>query len=185
VSNFCKQLLVNGVMTTVEFSNVSVTPRNQYLLYVLASGTGDLLDRPYLGYLSNCGIADKFSIRKPWFLSLLNVFILIFMVFVSWFRFGSLSHLYSTAAAPLLNSFLAGMVFVNSFQFAGEGLSVVEKRFCLAFLTGALWAANLAVALIGLIVECQLREHCEYTFEDVSCFTRSPTAWDPSASCLL
>ena len=74
VSNFCKQLLVTGVMTTVAFSNDSVAPRNQYLLYVLASGTGDLLGRPYLGYLSNCGIADKFAIRKPWILSLLNVF---------------------------------------------------------------------------------------------------------------
>ena len=50
VSNFCKQLLVSGVMTTMVYSNVSVTPRNQYLLYVLASGTGDLLGRPYLGY---------------------------------------------------------------------------------------------------------------------------------------
>ena len=113
--------------------------------------------------LSYCGIADKFAIRKPWFLSLFNVFIVIFMVFVSWFRFGFLSHLYAASAVPLFNSFLAGMIFVNTFQFAGEGLSVVERRFCRAFLTGALWAANLAVALIGLIVEYQLREHCEYS----------------------
>ena len=138
VSNFCKQLLVTGVMTTMAFSNDSVAPRNQYLLYVLASGTGDLLGRPYLGYLSKCGIADKFAIRKPWILSLLNVFIVIFMVFVAWFRFEFLSHVYAAAVVPLLNSFVAGMVFLNTFQFAGEGLSVVERRFCRAFLTGAL-----------------------------------------------
>jgi len=185
VSIFCKQLLVSSVMTTMAFSNDSVAPRNQYLLYVLASGTGELLGRPYLGYLSNCGIADKFAIRKPWFLSLLNVFIVIVMVFVSWFRFGLLFHVYTAAAVPLLNNFLAGMVFVNTFQFAGEGLGVVERRFCLAFLTGALWAANLAVALIGLTVEYHLREHCLYVFEDVFCFTRSPTARDPSASCVF
>ena len=185
VSNFCKQLLVTGVMTTVAFSNDSVAPRNQYLLYVLASGTGDLLGRPYLGYLSNCGIADKFAIRKPWILSLFNVFIVIFTVFVAWFRFGFLSHVYTAAVVPLLNSFLTGIVFVNTFQFASEGMNVVERRFCRAFLTGALWAANLAGALISLNVEYQLREHCEYTFEDVACFTRSSTAWNPSASCVL
>jgi len=185
ISNFSKQLLVSGVMTTMAFPNDSVTPRNQYLLYVLASGTGDLIGRPYLGYLCYCGIADKFAIRKPWFLSMLNVFIVIFMVFVSWFRFGFLSHLYAASAVPLLNTLLAGIVFVNTFQFAGEDLGVVKRRFCIAFLTGALWAANLAVALIGLIVEYQLREHCEYTFEDVACFTRSPTPWDPSSSCVL
>ena len=185
VSIFCKQLLVNGVMTTMVYSNVSVTPRNQYLLYVLASGTGELLGRPYLGYLSNCRIADKFAIRKPWFLSLLNVFILIFMVFVSWFRFGFLSHLYAATAVPLLNSFLAGIVYVNTFQLSGEGLGVVEKRFCRAFLTGALWSSNLAVALIGLTVESQLREHCVYVFEDGDCFTRSLIAWEPSASCVF
>ena len=80
---------------------------------------------------------------------------------------------------------MAGIVFLNTFQFAGEGFSVVERRFCRAFLTGAFWAANLAVALISLNVEYQLREHCGYTFEDVACFTRSYTAWDPSASCIL
>ena len=184
-SNVCKQLLVAGVMTTVAFSNDLVAPRNQYLLYVLASGTGDLLGRPYLGYLSNCGIADNFAIRKPWILSLLNVFIVIFMVFVAWFHFGFLSHVYTAAVVPLLNSFVTGIVFVNTFYFAGEGLSVVERRFCRAFLVGAFWAANLAVALISLNVEYQLREHCEYTFEDVACFTRSSTAWNPSASCVL
>ena len=119
------------------------------------------------------------------FFHCLMFFIVIVMVFVSWFRFGLLFHVYTAAAVPLLNNFLAGMVFVNTFQFAGEGLGVVERRFCRAFLTGALWAANLAVALIGLTVEYHLREHCLYVFEDVFCFTRSPTARDPSASCVF
>ena len=185
ISIFCKQLLLSGVMTTMAFPNDSITPRNQYLLYVLASGTGELLGRPYLGYLSNCGIADKFAIRKPWFLSSLNVFIVILMVFVSWFRLDVLSHVYTAAAVPLLNTLLAGTIFVNTFQFAGEGLGVVERTFCRAFLTGAIWAANLAVALVGLTVEYQLREHCLYVLEDGACFTRSSTAWDSSASCVF
>ena len=176
LSSFCKQLLVSSVMTTLAFSDDSVTPRNQYLLYVLASGTGELLGRSYLGLLSYCGIEDKFTIRKPWFLSSLNVFILIFMVFVSWFRFGFLSHVYTAAVVPLVQSLLAGIVYVSTFQFAGEGLSVEERRFCRAFLTGALWAASVAGALTGLTVEYQLREHCVYVSEDVACFTRSHTA---------
>ena len=176
LSSFCKQLLVSSVMTTLAFSDDSVTPRNQYLLYVLASGTGELLGRSYLGLLSYCGIEDKFTIRKPWFLSSLNVFILIFMVFVSWFRFGFLSHVYTAAVVPLVQSLLAGIVYVSTFQCAGEGLSVEERRFCRAFLTGALWAASVAGALTGLTVEYQLREHCVYVSEDVACFTRSHTA---------
>ena len=108
VSIFCKQLLVSGVMTTMAFSDDSVTPRNQYLLYVLASGAGDLLGRPYLGYLSYCGIEDNFTIRKPWFLSSLNAFILIIMVLVSWFRFGFLSHVYTVAVVPFVNTFCRG-----------------------------------------------------------------------------
>ncbi|XP_078373960.1 uncharacterized protein LOC144657490 [Oculina patagonica] len=183
VSGVCRQLLVSGVMTTIAFSDVSFTPRNQYLLYVLASGAGDILGRPYLGYLSLCGIEDKFSVRKPWFLALINIFILIFMVFVSWFRF--VSHVYTAVAIVFVNTLIQGVVYLNTFQFAGEGLSVAERRFCRAFLTGALWASMMAVALVGLTVEYQLREHCVYSFDDVTCFTRSPTAWDPSVSCVL
>ena len=185
VSNFCKQLLVSGVMTTIAFPNVVFTPRNQYLLYVFASGVGDLLGRPYLGYLSRCGIDDKFTVKKPWLLALLNVSILIFMVFASWFRFWFVSHFYACAAIVMVNTLIAGIVFLNTFQFAGEGLSVAERRFCRALLTGSLWTANLAVALIGLTVENQLREHCVYSFDEDACFTRSPTAWDPSVSCVL
>ena len=62
---------------------------------------------------------------------------------------------------------------------------MIERRFCRAFLTGALWAANLAVALTGLTVEYQLREHCTDIREDIACFTRSHTAWDPSLSCAV
>ena len=125
VSGFCKQILVNGVITTIAFSNDLVTPRNQYLLYVLASGAGDVLGRPYLGYLSCCGIEDKFAIRRPWFLLLLNVFIVTFMVFNSWFRFRFLSHVYTTAAVVLVNTLLQGMPFNTILQFVGEDLALV------------------------------------------------------------
>ena len=185
VSNVCKQLLISGVMTTIAFSNVPFTPRNQYLLYVFASGVGDLLGRPYLCYVSRCGIEDKCTFRKPWFLVLLNIFILLLMVFVSWYRFWFLFNFYTGAALVMVNTLLTGMVFLTAFQFAGEGLSIVKRRFCRAFLTGSLWTANVAVALIGLTVEYHLQEHCVYSFDQAACLTRSPTAWDPSVSCVL
>ncbi|XP_078373961.1 uncharacterized protein LOC144657491 [Oculina patagonica] len=183
VSCFCKTLLVSGVMTTIAFPNIPVTPRNQYLLYVLASGAGDILGRPYLGFLPFCGIEDKFTVRKPWLLVLVNVFIVIFMVLVSWFRF--LSHFFTAAALVLVNTLVTGVVYVNSFQFVGEGLGVEERWFCRALLTGPLSMAHMSVGLIGLTVEYQLREHCVYSFDDVTCFTRSSTAWDPSVSCIV
>lgn len=185
VGIFCKQLLVISVVTTIAFPNISVTPRNQYLLYVLVSGAGEMLGRPYLAYLSFCGIEKKFVVRKPWFLAFLNALIMIVMVFDSWFRFQFLSHFYSAAALVFVNNLLSGMLFVNTFHMAGEGLSVAERTFCHALLVGALWTALVAVALIGLNTESHLREHCVHYFSEVACFTRSPTAWEPSASCVL
>ena len=183
VSVFCKQILVNGVVTTIAFANAPVTPRNQYLLYVLASGVGDVLGRPYLGYLSWCGLQEKCIVRKSWIPAFFNVAIVIFMVFASWFRF--LSHFHVAAALVMVNTSLSGVAYVNSFHNAGEGLSVEEKRFCRALMTGALWSPNLAVALIGLHTESRLRKHCLLLFPEVSCYTRSPTAWTPSTSCVL
>ena len=139
MSTFCKQLLVTGVVTTIMFANAPVTPRNQYLLYVLASRVGDVLGRPYLGYLFWCGfIQEKCIIRKSWIPAFVNVAIVIFRVFSSWFRF--LSHFYvAVVLTVIVNSLLSGVVYVSSFHNAGEGLSVEEKRFCRALMTGALW----------------------------------------------
>ena len=183
VSIFCKQLLLNSVVSTIAFDNVSITPRNQFLIYVLAYGAGDLIGRPYIGVLSLCGIEDKLIVKKTWILAFVQVSILIFMMFVSWFRF--LSHFHSAVVLVVVNSMLSGMVFANTFNTAGEGLSVEERRFCRALLTGALWSANLAVALIGLDTEARLLEHCLLLFPRVSCYTRSRTVWAPSTSCVL
>ena len=183
VSIFCKQLLVSSVVTTTAFDNVSITPRNQFLIYMLTCGAGDLIGRPYIGFLSLFGIEEKFIVRKTWILAFVQVFILIFMVFVSWFRF--LSHFHSAAVLVMANSMLSGMVFANTFNNTGEGLSVEERRFCRALLAGSLSLANLAVALIGLDTEARLLEHCLLLFPRVSCFTRSRTLWAPSTSCVL
>ena len=183
VSNFCKQLLVSGVVTTIAFANAPVTPRNQSLLYVLASGVGDVLGRPYLGYLSWCGIEEIFVVRKSWILAFINVAVLILMVFASWFQF--LPHFYVAVVLVIVNSLLSGVVYVNSFHNAGKGLSVEEKRFCRALISGALWSSNMAVALIALDTESRLRNNCLLLFPEVSCYTRSPIAWTLSTSCVL
>ena len=86
VGMFCKNLLLSGIVTTIAFTNIPITPRNQYLLYTLAYGTGELLGRPYLGYLSLCAIEDKFVFKKTWIPALLQVFVTMSMVFDSWFR---------------------------------------------------------------------------------------------------
>ena len=183
VSNFCKQLLLSGVVTTIAFANAPVTPRNQYLLYVLASGVDEILGRPYLGYLSVCRIEDKCIVSKTWILASVNVSILFFMVFASWFRI--LPHFYAAVLIVMVNTLLTGVVYVNSFHNAGEGLTMEEKRFCRALISGALWSSSMAVALIGLDTESRLRKHCLLLFPEVSCYTRSPIPWTPSTSCVL
>ncbi|XP_068736092.1 battenin-like isoform X1 [Montipora capricornis] len=181
-SNFSKQLLVNSVATTLAFSNTSVAPRNQYIFYMLALGTGDVLGRSYLGLLSLCGIEKKFTTRKTWILAFANVSLVIVMVFVSWFRL--FSHFYAVYAVVLVNSFLAGACFVNSFHNAGEGLGVLKVRFCRALLIGALWSANTAVSLIGINTEVLLRQHCLAFLTEVVCYTRSLNGWNPSEYCV-
>ena len=181
-SNFSKQLLVGGVVTTLAFDNTSVAPRNQYLFYMLALGCGDLLGRAYLGILSLWGIESKFRIQKTWILAFANVMLLFSMVFVSWFRL--FSSFYTVFAVVLVNSFFSGVVCVNSFHNAGEGLTVSEKRFCRALMTGALWSANSVVSLIGLDTEIKLRRHCLAFHPEMVCYTRSLTKWNPSEHCV-
>ena len=181
-SSFSKQLLVGGVVTTLAFDNTSVAPRNQYLFYMLALGCGDLLGRAYLGILSLCEIEHKFRVQKTWILTFVNVIFLFSMVFVSWFRL--FSCFYPVFAVVLVNSFFSGAVCVNSFHNAGEGLTVSEKRFCRALMTGALWSANTVVSLISLHTEVQLRRHCLAFYPEVVCYTRSLTKWNSSEHCV-
>ena len=181
-SSFSKQLIVGGVVTTLAFDNTSVAPRNQYLFYMLALGFGDLFGRAYLGILSMCCIESKFRIQKTWILALGNFILLISMVFVSWFRL--FSSFYTVFAAVLINSFVYGAVFVNSFHNAGEGLTVSEKRFCRALVAGATWSANTVVSLIGWDTEVKLRRQCLAFHPEVVCYTRSLAKWNPSENCL-
>ena len=183
VGMFCKNLLLSGIVTTIAFTNIPITPRNQYLLYTLAYGTGELLSRSYLGYLSLCAIEDKFVFKKTWIPALLQVFVTKFMVFDSWFRL--IPELYLALAMVTLNNFLLGILYVNSFLNAGKGLRAEEKRFCRAFLVGALWTSNIAASLISLNTEPRLRQHCLLFYSEVAYFTRSQTAWSRNISCVL
>lgn len=180
---FCKTLLIGSVVTTIAFSNIPITPRNQYLLYTLASGIGDLLSRPYLVYLSLCDIGDKFVVKKTWVPALLTVFITIFMVCDSWFRL--IPEFSFALVLVVFNTFLQGIVYVNSFLNAGEGLSVEEKRFCRALMASAIWLPIVVGGLIGLDTEIQLRQHCLLFHTEVVCYTRSHTVWNPNVSCVI
>ena len=127
ISGMSRRLLVNGVITTIAFNNVSITLRDQYLFYVLASGIGDFIGRPYLLYLSLCGMEDKFTVTKTWTLAFVNVCLLIFMVLASWFRF--LSNFFAAVGLVLINNFLSGVLFASTFKNAGDGLGVVQRMF--------------------------------------------------------
>ena len=181
-SRLSKQLLVGGVVTTLAFAKTSLAPRNQYLSYMLALGFGDLLGRAHLGILSMCGIESTFRMQKTWIPAFGNICLLVFMVFVSWFRL--FSSFYTVFAIVLVNSFVYGVVLVNSFHNAGEGLTVSEKRFCRALMAGAAWSGNTAVSLIGWDTEVKLRRRCLAFHPEVVCYTRSLTKWNPSEHCV-
>ena len=181
-SNISKMLLVTAVVTTIAFNNVPISPRNQYLFYLLASGTGDILGRLYLMCFSLRGKEDKFTVRKTWILTFVNVSVLIFMVSVSWFRI--LTSFAVVVGIVMMNSLVSAVVVINSFQNAGEGLGVSEKKFCRALAAAAFWIASMSVSFVGLDTEASLRKHCLLYFPEVTCYTRSSTAWNPDA-CVL
>ena len=106
-------------------------------------------------------------------------FILISMVFVSWFWFGFQSHLYKVLYSSLWSTILCWGRFMSTICRWRSECARDEVLSRISVWLSAVWAT-----LIGLTVEYQLREHCENTFEDGACFTRSSTAWDPFASCL-
>ena len=180
-SMFSKFLLIIGVVTTLAFTYVPLKPRNQYLLYVLASGTGDFIGRGHLALFSLCGIENKFTVQKTWIVAFFNVSILIFMILASWFRL--IFQFYIVTILVLLNSLFCGVVFINTFHNIGEGLNAPATRFCRALLIGATWTAEVSVALVGLDTEARLRRHCVLFFPEASCYTRSSTAWNSSTSC--
>ena len=185
VGLFSKYIILNGVVTTIAFSNISITPRNQYLIYVVVSGLGDAIGRSYRAFLSNFGIEDKCIVKKTWKIAVLDFLIVVLTVLISWFRFQFLYNLYSALTLVFLSALLQGIIYVNSFQVAGEGLGVPERSFCRSLLTGAIEVGIMSAALMGLDTESKLREHCVQVFDELTCFTRSPTAWEPSVSCVL
>ena len=170
-STMSRSLMLNGVVSTMSFTNVSITPRNQFIYYVLGAGICDFIGRSYLLYSSWCKENEYLVVKRTWIPALANAAILIVMVLASWFRF--IPSFFAVAGLVATNALLSSIVFVNSFHNVGDELRGLEKMFCRSLMVSAIGLANMTVAVIGFDTESRLRKHCLLFLSVQNCFTRS------------
>ena len=114
--------------------------------------------------------------RKLWALTIIEVCILIFCLFATWYRF------LPDITRLLLLSFLAGLIigiiYANVLQVFTESYEFPVKEFVLGFVAFAIGIGIFTAGLLGLVVEPLFRQHClKITNLAEYCFTRT----DPNA----
>ena len=166
-----RYLSQQAIVTTIVFPSAGFSARDHYQYYLLPLFIGDVIGGSY-GFLAqslNCG--RPLYRKYIWFLSTFNVLCLIFLVFVSWFRF--LPHVGIVMAICLAVSLSVGLVLCLTFEEANGEPNSVSIEFSRAVLSAPISAGYLGAALLGLYVEPFLIEHCLYLTENAAyCLTR-------------
>ena len=171
-------LVTQAVITTYAFPNSPFPPRDHYQYYITLFLLGEFIGRSYLAVVSFIReeLVPKLMVRKLWALTIIEVCILIFCLFVTWYRF------LPDITTLLLLSFLAGLIigimYANVLQVFTESYEFPVKEFVLGFVASATGIGVFTAGLLGLVIEPLFRQHC-LTITDLAeyCFTRT----DPNA----
>ena len=178
----------HGVITTISFSEALFAPRDHYPYYLLGYMFGKALGMSHLLLVScTCPkVLPYVRVRKTWLLALLEVAILGFFVFDSWFRF--VPHVAVILVLCVLEGFVAGATYVNAALNVTETFSDPQwKELGLALVTIGTDMGKLLAGLLGLVVEPLLLGHCvkELVLHD-QCFTRytKSAGWFENLHCV-
>ena len=170
-STFARYLIPQAIATTIVFPSAGFSPRDHYQYYLLTLFIGEFIGKSY-GFLAqslNC--ARHPYTKHTWIFSTFNVLSLIFLVFVSWFRF--LPHVGIVIVICLAVSLSVGLVICFTFEAANGEPNSVSMEFSRAVLSTPISAGYLGASLLGLYVEPSLLEHCVYiTGNAAYCLTR-------------
>ena len=167
-------LVMQAVITTYAFPNSPFPPRDHYQYYITLFLLGEFLGRSYLAVVSLIKeeLIPKLTVRKLWFLTIIEVGILIFCLFAAWYRF------LPDITALLFTSFFAGLIigimYANVLQVFTESYEFPLREFVLGFVAVATGMGIFIAGLLGLVVEPVFRQHC-LTITDLEeyCFTRT------------
>ena len=183
-----KYLSNQGVITTISFSNALFAPRDHYVYYLLIYMLGKALGMSHLLLVScTCPkVLPYVRVRKTWILALLEMAILAFFIFDSWFRF--VPHVAVILVLCVLEGFIGGVLYVNAALNVTEKFSDPQwKELGMGLVTVGNDVGKLLAALVGLVVEPLLLGHCvkELVLHD-QCFTRYTTSagWFENLHCV-
>ena len=167
-------LVMQAVITTYAFPNSPFPPRDHYQYYITLFLLGEFIGRSHLAAVSFIKeeLVPKVMIRKLWALTIIELCILIFCLFATWYRF------LPDISTLLVLSFLAGLVigimYANVLQVFTESYEYPLREFVLGFVAVATGMGIFIAGLLGLVVEPLFRRHC-LTITDLAeyCFTRT------------
>lgn len=167
-------LVMQAVITTYAFPNSPFPPRDHYQYYITLFLLGEFIGRSHLAAVSFIKeeFVPKVMIRKLWALTIIELCILIFCLFATWYRF------LPDISTFLVLSFLAGLVigimYANVLQVFTESYEYPLREFVLGFVAVATGMGIFIAGLLGLVVEPLFRRHC-LTITDLAeyCFTRT------------
>ncbi|XP_031551696.1 protein BTN1-like [Actinia tenebrosa] len=163
ISSTCCHVSVASVLSTLTFPSSPFLPRDHYQYYRLLSDSGMLFGGLLILVVSCFGekCMEFFRIRKLWSLVTLNVIILLFFVFASWYRF--LPNVIFVLVLCFVQGLLHGVTIVYCAQnIASLYSSPRDKGTALSLLQVSFSCSRLAAASLGFFVEPYLREHCTY-----------------------
>lgn len=185
VGVFVEYLVLGSIVTTLAFENSPFGPRDHYVYYVLMATMGELFGRSYISLFSAC-INTHFSlaVRQTWIFSTVLLILGTLLCFAAWYRF--LPNVGLVLVLVLAIGVFDGMLYVNTILSAAQDDDFRSKAFSRGFSMLGFAVGSLIAALLGLLVEPALREHCiEVSSSDQFCFTRPTSTWNSSASCVL
>lgn len=184
VGVFVEYLILGSIVTTLAFQNSPFGPRDHYVYYVLMVTIGEFIGRSYISMFSACMNPQySLAVRQTWIFSGVLLILGTLLGFAAWYRF--LPNVGPVLVLVLAIGILDGMLYVNTILSAAQDEDFRSKVFSRGFSMLGFAVGSLIAALLGLLVEPVLREHCiEVSSSDQFCFTRPMLGWNSSRLCV-
>ncbi|XP_068729465.1 uncharacterized protein [Montipora capricornis] len=182
---FSEFLTINGVVTTLAFSDSPFDPRSHFVYYACVFMIGECIGRSYITFLGFIHRTFTPVVTRTWIFSAILFALLIFLTLSSVYRF--IHTVWIVLLLCFLVGLLAGSLYVNTYLVASvrDTDDANGKAFSRAFLSVGPSAGVLVAGVVGLALEPALRNHClETTQYSEFCFTRSMNGWNKTTSCL-
>lgn len=182
---FSEFLTINGVVTTLAFSDSPFDPRSHFVYYACVFMIGECIGRSYITFLGFIHRTFTPVVTRTWIFSVILFALLIFLTLSSVYRF--IHTVWIVLLLCFLVGLLAGSLYVNTYLVASvrDTDDANGKAFSRAFLSVGPSAGVLLAGIVGLALEPALRNHClETTQYSEFCFTRSMNGWNKTTSCL-